>query len=90
MIIIDFLEERNPILKTRELLTDIQRTFFYKIPSQMDERELIRYYTLSDEELQIVNQQRGDHNRLGFAIQISYPRFPGGLYWLKKKFHNFL
>lgn len=68
MIITVFSEERNRILKTRELLTDAQRTFFYEIPSQMDERELIRYYTLSDEELQIVNQQRGDHNRLGFAI----------------------
>ncbi|EOO60131.1 hypothetical protein IKE_06018 [Bacillus cereus VD196] len=43
----------------------------------MDERELIRCYTLSDEELQIINQQRGDYNRLGFAIQISYLRFPG-------------
>ncbi|MHA5077983.1 DUF4158 domain-containing protein [Bacillus anthracis] len=90
MIIIDFLEERNPILKTRELLTDIQRTFFYKIPSQMDERELIRYYTLSDEELQIVNQQRGDHNRLGFAIQISYPRFPGRPLLAKEKIPQFL
>lgn len=77
MIIIDFLQERNRILKTRALLTDAQRTFFYEIPRQMDERELIRCYTLSDEELQIVNQQRGDYKRLGFAIQISYLRFPG-------------
>ncbi|AAM26099.1 MULTISPECIES: Tn3 family transposase [Bacillus] len=77
-------------MKTRELLTDIQRTFFYKIPSQMDERELIRYYTLSDEELQIVNQQRGDHNRLGFAIQISYPRFPGRPLLAKEKIPQFL
>ncbi|WP_371411523.1 Tn3 family transposase [Bacillus toyonensis] len=88
LIIIDFLEEKTPILKTREILTDIQRTFFYEIPSQMDERELIRYYILSDEELQIVNQQRGDHNRLGFAIQISYLRFPGRPLLAKAVFFN--
>ncbi len=42
----------------------------------MDEREILRYYTISDEELQIINQQRGTANRLGFAIQIAYLRFP--------------
>uniref|UniRef100_UPI00402A7CE3 Tn3 family transposase n=1 Tax=Bacillus sp. DX2.2 TaxID=3073452 RepID=UPI00402A7CE3 len=77
-------------MKTRELLTDAQRTFFYEIPSQMDERELIRYYTLSDEELQIVNQQRGDHNRLGFAIQLSYLRFPGRALSVKEEVPQFI
>lgn len=43
----------------------------------MDEREILRYYTISDEELQIINKQRGAANRLGFAIQITYLRFPG-------------
>ncbi|MGS2750644.1 DUF4158 domain-containing protein [Bacillus zanthoxyli] len=66
------------------------KNIFYEIPSEMSERELIRCYTLSDEELQIVNQQRGDHNRLGFAIQISYLRFPGRPLLSKKKSHNFL
>ncbi|MED3329728.1 Tn3 family transposase [Bacillus thuringiensis] len=77
-------------MKTRELLTDIQRTFFYEIPSEMSERELIRCYTLSDEELHIVNQQRGDHNRLGFAIQISYLRFPGRPLSAKENIPQFL
>lgn len=90
MIIIDFLEERNQLLKTRELLTDIQRTFFYEIPSEMNERKLIRCYTLSDEELHIINQQRGDHNRLGFSIQISYLRFPGRSLLTKEKIPQFL
>ncbi len=40
-------------------------------------REILRYYTISDEELQIINKQRGAANRLGFAIQIAYLRFPG-------------
>ncbi|PGT99578.1 Tn3 family transposase [Bacillus cereus] len=77
-------------MKTRELLTDIQRTFFYEISSEMSERELIRCYTLSDEELHIVNQQRGDHNRLGFAIQLSYLRFPGRALSAKEEVPQFI
>jgi len=64
-------------LKTRELLTTAQREYFYGIPEYMDEREILRYYTISDEELRIINKQRGASNRLGFAIQIAYLRFPG-------------
>ncbi|MFK4316124.1 hypothetical protein ABH953_004954 [Bacillus sp. RC236] len=64
-------------MKTRELLTTEQREYFYEIPEHMDEREILRYYTISDEELQIINKQRGAANRLGFAIQIAYLRFPG-------------
>lgn len=67
----------NRELKTRELLTAEQREYFYEIPEHMDEREILRYYTISDEELQIINKQRGAANRLGFAIQIAYLRFPG-------------
>lgn len=44
---------------TRELLTSTQRAYFYEIPEHMDEREILRYYTISDEELQIINKQRG-------------------------------
>ncbi|PGU92156.1 DUF4158 domain-containing protein, partial [Bacillus cereus] len=62
---------------TRELLTSSQRAYFYEIPEYMDQQEILRYYTISDEELQIINKQRGAANRLGFAIQIAYLRFPG-------------
>ncbi|HDR7612929.1 TPA: Tn3 family transposase [Bacillus mycoides] len=64
-------------MKTRELLTAEQRAYFYEVPEYMDERDILRYYTISDEELQIINKQRGAANRLGFAIQIAYLRFPG-------------
>lgn len=62
---------------TRELLTASQRAYFYEIPEYIDQREVLRYYTISDEELKIINKQRGAANRLGFAIQIAYLRFPG-------------
>ncbi|AKR13250.1 hypothetical protein AC241_31865 (plasmid) [Bacillus thuringiensis] len=47
---------------TRELLTSSQRAYFYEIPEYMDQREILRYYTISDEELQIINKQRGAPN----------------------------
>lgn len=62
---------------TRELLTSSQRAYFYEIPEGMDQRKIVRYYTISDEELKIINRQRGAANKLGFAIQITYLRFPG-------------
>ena len=36
-----------------------------------DEGELIRKYTLSKADLAFVRQHRGDHNRLGIAVQMS-------------------
>ena len=39
--------------------------------------ELIRLYTLSDADLSRIRQHRGAANRLGFAIQLCYMRYPG-------------
>ena len=39
--------------------------------------ELIRRYTLTDADLAVISQHRGAANRLGFAVQLCYLRFPG-------------
>jgi hypothetical protein len=59
----------------RELLTESQRLSF-QTPAG-DEREMVRYYTLSSEDLALINRRRGDPNRLGFALMLCYLRFPG-------------
>jgi Domain of unknown function (DUF4158) len=41
------------------------------------EGELIRKYTLSRADLAFVRQHRGDHNRLGIAVQMCSLRYPG-------------
>lgn len=64
-------------MATREVLTQTQREYFYELSDQVSERERIRYYTLSEEDIQIIRQQRGATNQLGFAIQLAYLRFPG-------------
>jgi hypothetical protein len=59
----------------RELLASSQRAQLLAFPA--DEGELIRHYSLSKADLAFVRQHRGDHNRLGVAVQICYLRFPG-------------
>lgn len=59
----------------RELLTEQQRLDF-SAPAT-NERTMVRYYTLSADDLALIDQRRGDHNRLGFAILLCYLRFPG-------------
>ena len=41
-----------------------------------DESELIRLATLARSDLTYIRQHRGDHNRLGLAIQMVYLRHP--------------
>lgn len=39
--------------------------------------KLIRQYTFSEADLSLIHQHRGAANRLGFAVQLCYLRFPG-------------
>jgi hypothetical protein len=38
---------------------------------------MVRHYTLSSEDLTLINRRRSDSNRLGFALMLCYLRFPG-------------
>jgi TnpA family transposase len=42
-----------------------------------DNGELIRYYSFDEADLSLIRQHRGSANRLGFAVQLCYLRFPG-------------
>ena len=59
----------------RELLTESQRLSLQAPAS--DERGMVRHYTLSSEDLALINRRRGDPNRLGFALMLCYLHFPG-------------
>jgi hypothetical protein len=41
------------------------------------EADLIRYFTLSRSDLDLVRRQRGDQNRIGFALQLCALRYMG-------------
>jgi TnpA family transposase len=59
----------------RQLLTDEQRTGLLAPPG--DEREIVRYWTLSREDFDIILWKRSDHSRLGIALLLCYLRYPG-------------
>ena len=59
----------------RSLLTPAERTGLLAFPTTDD--DLIRHYTFSEPDLSVIRQRRGNHNRLGFAVQLCYLRYPG-------------
>ena len=59
----------------RSILSTLERDSFFTLPESRD--ELIRLYTFNETDLSIIKQHRGSANRLGFAIQLCYMRYPG-------------
>jgi hypothetical protein len=59
----------------RGLLTPAERNGLLAFPTTDD--ELIQHYTFTEPDLSVIRQRRGNHNRLGFAVQLCYLRYPG-------------
>jgi TnpA family transposase len=59
----------------RVALTDRQRDALLRLP--VDQAELLRHYTLSDEDIGHIRQRRRPHNKFGFALQLCVLRYPG-------------
>jgi len=59
----------------RSILSAAERQSLLLVPDAED--ELIRRYTFNETDLSIIRQHRGRANRLGFAVQLCYLRFPG-------------
>jgi hypothetical protein len=62
-------------MSRRSFLTPAERALLLTFP--VSDVELIRHYTFLEPDLSIIRQRRGDHNRLGFAVQLCYLRYPG-------------
>jgi TnpA family transposase len=59
----------------RQQLTEAQIATLFDPP--IEQRELVRHYTLSVADLAMIRRSRGDHNRLGLALMLCYLRYPG-------------
>lgn len=58
-------------------LTDAERERLNDFPDNIPYDDLSAYFTLTENDIQEVNRQRGDYNRLGFALQLCVLRYLG-------------
>lgn len=58
-------------------LTAAERERLSLYPKDISREDLGRFFTLTAQDLEIVAQQRGDYNRLGFALQLCSLRYLG-------------
>jgi len=66
---------RLQTMPRRQILSDTELEGLLALPET--DQELIRLYEFSEHDLSIINQHRGEANRLGFAVQLCFMRYPG-------------
>ena len=62
--------------KTPTYLIPEQRHALTQISADLSDREIARYYTFTQKDLDLIHQRRCRHNRLGFAVQLAVLRYP--------------
>ena len=58
-----------------QFLTKVERERLQSFPEQITPDEIIIFFTLSDQDLALVKKRSGDHNLLGFALQLGTLRY---------------
>src|SRR5437899_1336145 len=76
-------------MPTRELLAPSQCVQFTDFTAPLDDRTLARFYTLSDNDLELIRRRhRRASTQLGFAVQLGYARLPGRVLRVGEEAHH--
>lgn len=59
----------------RSILSASERDSLLSLPDNQE--DLFRFYSFSESDLSTIRQHRGAANRIGFAVQLCYMRYPG-------------
>ena len=59
----------------KNVLSETEKQSLLIIPTELS--ELSKYYFLAETDISIINQKRGVHNKIGFAILLCCMRYPG-------------
>src|SRR5689334_13563982 len=58
-------------------LSSAERERLNRFPTEIDDDDVINYFTLTPADLEQVHLKRGDENKLGFALQLGGLRYLG-------------
>lgn len=67
----------------RSILSASERDTLMACPD--DDGSIIQFYTFNEPDLVVIRQHRGPENRLGFAVQLCYMRYPGVMLGINDK-----
>lgn len=62
-------------MSRRSILSANEKQSLIALPD--NQTDFIRHYSLDESDISLIGQKRDNANRLGFAIQLSYMRYPG-------------
>lgn len=61
-------------MKKRQILSDYMWQKLFNPPSALP--DIIKHYTFSESDMELIRQKRCPENKLGFAMQLAYMRMP--------------
>lgn len=62
-------------MKKHQIVSDYMRQKLFNPPSALP--DIIKHYTFSEPDMELIRQKRRPENKLGFAVQLAYMRMPG-------------